>query len=65
MAQIDAVTVEELDLDDRHIATGRVTLEALVRMLVEEFGVAPRRGDWREVLDRNDAVSRSDAAQLR
>jgi hypothetical protein len=50
------VTTEEIDLDDRHIATGPVTLAAIVRMLIEEFGVAPRRGDWREVLDRNEVL---------
>jgi hypothetical protein len=53
-ARTDAVTTEEIDLGDRHIATGPVTLAAVVRMLIEEFGVAPRRGDWREVLDRID-----------
>lgn len=53
-ARIDAVSTEEIDLDDRHIATGPVTLPSIVRMLIEEFGVAPRRGDWREALDRHE-----------
>jgi hypothetical protein len=55
-ARIDAVTTEEIGLAHRHIATGPVTLAAIVRMLIEEFGVAPRRGDWREVLDRNETL---------
>jgi hypothetical protein len=54
-ARIDAMSAEDIDLDDLHIATGPVTLAAIARMLIEEFGVAPRRGDWREVLDRNEA----------
>jgi len=54
-ARTDAVTVEEMGLAHRHIATGPVTLAAIGRMLIEEFGVAPRRGDWRDVLNRNEA----------
>ncbi|MGI8477716.1 MAG: hypothetical protein ACR2OO_15295 [Thermomicrobiales bacterium] len=33
-----------------HVATGQVAFGAVVRMLIEEFGVAPRRADWRGVV---------------
>ncbi|HKG25955.1 MAG TPA: hypothetical protein VKB09_09925, partial [Thermomicrobiales bacterium] len=62
-AAIDAVTTESIDFDNRHVATGVVTLPAIVRMLIEEFDVAPRRGDWREVLERSDASRRGEASR--
>lgn len=33
-----------------HIPTGFVTLQNLVRFLIIEFGVVPRRSDWEAVL---------------
>lgn len=39
-----------LPLDKLHLPTGHVTLAAVVRMLVEEFGVQPVAADWRERL---------------
>ena len=54
-AQIDANRVREIDLDRLHLPTGRLTVAALVRMLIAEFGVAPLRDDWRDILDRLDA----------
>jgi hypothetical protein len=30
--------------------------EGFIRMLIEEFGVAPQRGDWRESLNRTEAA---------
>ncbi len=41
-----------LPLDKLHLATGPVPLAAVVRMLVEEFGVRPLADDWRDRLDR-------------
>ena len=38
----------------RHLPTGRVALEAVVRLLVEEFEVPPLRRDWRTVLRRGE-----------
>ncbi len=35
-----------------HIPTGRVALEDVIRLAVEEFHVEPRRADWNEVLIR-------------
>jgi len=56
-AKADAVTTREIGLDKLHIATGLVSLAAIVRMLIAEFGVAPQRADWRETLDRIEAAS--------
>lgn len=42
----------------RHIPTGRVAIEAVVRFLIQEVQVRPLRADWQDVLDRNEpAVS--------
>jgi hypothetical protein len=51
-ARIDAVSTRSIDLDKLHIATGLVSLAAVVRMLIAEFGIAPQRADWRETLER-------------
>jgi hypothetical protein len=32
-------------------------------MLIEEFHIAPRRGDWQDTLDRTEAVFREEAKQ--
>ncbi|WP_038039191.1 hypothetical protein [Thermorudis peleae] len=38
-----------------HIPTGYVSLEAVVRFLIDGLSVAPQRFDWSEVLARNEA----------
>lgn len=38
-------------LHKRHIPTGRVTVESIVRFAIEELGVTPRIDTWREVLE--------------
>lgn len=43
-------------LDKLYLATGRVSLASVVRMLITEFGVATRRHDWAEVLDRAEWI---------
>lgn len=58
-AQVDAVTRREIGLDKLHIATGQVSLAAMVGMLITEFGIAPLRHDWRETLDRADLELRA------
>ncbi len=60
-AQLDAVTRRKIDLDKLHVATGQVSLAAMVRMLIIEFGIAPLRHDWRETLDRTDLDLRTAA----
>lgn len=37
-------------LAEMHLPTGLVRLADVVRLLIEEFGVAPRRADWEAVL---------------
>lgn len=39
-----------LSLADAHIPTGFVTLADVVRMLIEELGVEPRRADWHAIV---------------
>lgn len=58
-AQVDAVTRREIGLDKLHVATGRVSLAAMVRMLITEFDIAPLRHDWRETLDRSELELRA------
>lgn len=36
--------------DEMHLPTGMVTLAQVVRLLITEFGVEPRRDDWEAVL---------------
>ncbi|MBA2521394.1 MAG: hypothetical protein H0V24_17190 [Chloroflexia bacterium] len=55
-AQIDALSQRQIQLDKRHLATGRVSLPAVVRMLITEFGIAPLRHDWRAILDRTETA---------
>jgi len=38
-----------------HMPTGRVALEDVLRLLIEEIGVDPRRDDWSDVLDSTQA----------
>jgi hypothetical protein len=57
-ARTDALATRAIDLDRRHVVTGQVSLAAVVRMLIEEFDVAPQRHDWRETLDRAEAMLR-------
>jgi len=62
-AQLVAAETETIDLASRHLATGRVSLEAVIRMLIEEFDVAPQRADWRETLARTESVFQDEATQ--
>lgn len=39
-------------LREAHLPTGPVTPVAVVALLIEHFGVRPRRADWRRVLER-------------
>ena len=39
-----------VDLSKAHLPTGFVTLPAVIRMTITEFGVEPLRADWRDVL---------------
>jgi hypothetical protein len=46
---------ETLTLHKLHLPTGRVALEAIVRFLINDLEVVPRRADWRALLDRAEA----------
>lgn len=55
-AKVDAVSQRSIDLDKLHVATGLVSLAAVVRMLITEFGIAPLRSNWRQTLTRTEAA---------
>lgn len=44
-----------LPLGRAHIPTGRVCIEAVVRFVITELGIEPRRPDWEAVLARGEA----------
>lgn len=56
-AQVNAVTTRAHDLDKRHLVTGHVSLAMVVRMLIEEFGIAPLRPDMQQVLERAEQIT--------
>ena len=62
-AQTGAVDRLSIDLDKLHLATGRVSLASAVRMLIAEFGIAQRRHDWAETLDRAERVIQDEMGQ--
>jgi hypothetical protein len=51
-------TRDTLTLHKLHLPTGRVSIEAIVRFLIEDLDVVPGREDWRAVLDRHEDVFR-------
>lgn len=63
LSEHDPAEVREIPLDNLHIATGRVSLESVIKTLIEDFAIRPtrlRRKNWRETLDRTEAVFRSE-----
>jgi hypothetical protein len=42
------------DLHKAHIPTARVSLEAVVRVAIEEFGVRPIQPAWQTILERTE-----------
>lgn len=42
------------ELPGEHIPTGRVSLEAFIRLLLEVFKVPEQKADWRDVLSRTE-----------
>jgi hypothetical protein len=49
---------EILTLHKLHLPTGRISLEAVVRFLIVDLDVVPRRNDWSDILDRHEAQFR-------
>ena len=48
------MVIRPKDLHKAHIPTGRVSLEAVVRLAITEFRVTPLRADWEVVLRRTE-----------
>ncbi len=42
-------------INKMHFPTGRVSLESVLRLAIQEFGVKPVRPDWRKVLGETEA----------
>ena len=40
------------ELQTAHLPTGYVSVADILRLLIFDFGVVPRRGDWEEVINR-------------
>ena len=51
-----------LVLGDLHFPTEPVAVAALVRLLIRELGVPPRRPDWERILDKSAAAFRRSLA---
>lgn len=49
----DALTLHKL-----HLPTGRISLEAVIRFLIEDLDVVPLRDDWSAILDRHEQAFR-------
>jgi hypothetical protein len=49
---------EKLTLHKLHLVTGRVSIEAVVRFLVDDLDVVPLRDNWREIVERGEAAFR-------
>lgn len=43
-------------LGTMHLPTGLVSFAAVVRLLIDEFAVAPRRDDWRNLIAASEAA---------
>ena len=55
-AQVSTRERRVVGLDKLPLVTGQVSLPTFVRMLITEFGVAPLRSAWRDILDRAEAA---------
>ena len=53
-------TIRPRDLHKAHIPTGVISLAAVIRLAIAEFGVAPLRSDWDRVLRRVEDAERDD-----
>jgi hypothetical protein len=51
---------ETMTLHKLHLPTGRVSIEALVRFLIDDLDVTPRRTDWRAIINRHEAIFQSE-----
>lgn len=51
-----AITPDGVLTPKSHLPTARVTLESVIRLCIEEFGVEPLRPDWDQVLRDSEDV---------
>ena len=49
-----------VDLHKLHFPTGRVSIESVIRFVIEDLDVVPRRSDWERVLDGHEEVFRQE-----
>jgi hypothetical protein len=52
-----------IDLDGLHLPTGRISLEAVVRMLITQFHIGYRHADWGARLARTEDLFRTETTQ--
>lgn len=62
-ARVSADARQSFPLDKRHVPTGRVSLEAVVRFLIAEWGIAYRHRNWVARLNRTEDVFRREMTQ--
>jgi hypothetical protein len=48
--------VERHDLSAAHLPTGRISIEEMLRLAIDELGVEPLRADWRDVMDTSQVA---------
>jgi hypothetical protein len=51
-----AARVGRDELIRAHLPTGRIALEAVLRLLITDFGVRPRRRDWADILEESQTI---------
>lgn len=49
--------VRREELTRAHLPTGWVSLEAVLRLTITDFGTAPLRDDWQETLAHTEAAA--------
>lgn len=54
---------QRFSLEKRHVPTGRVSLAAIVRLLIAEFGIAYRHRNWSSRLQRAEDVLQREQGQ--
>lgn len=53
----DTYTDKDWSFSKLHVCTHHITIHAFVLMLIEEFGVPPRRATWRSTLLPDDMTT--------
>ncbi len=45
------MTDPNLNYGKRHLVTGHISLQKIIRCLITEFDITPLRPDWRDILE--------------